>query len=127
MDMQERELVLKSYKDIADGKGRDCNDFFDELENRYLEKEDKDLISIEKWYYDCISNNEELNRMVYKIAKKMLNHRSGTLYEDMYWIDIDTGEIVASEVNQKVEKGIKYSKATLREIKKHKNILKILI
>ena len=48
MDMKERELVLKSYKDIADGKGRDCNDFFDELENRYLEKEDKDLISIEK-------------------------------------------------------------------------------
>lgn len=48
MDMQERELVLESYKDIALGKGRDCNDFFDELENRYLEKEDKDLISIEK-------------------------------------------------------------------------------
>ena len=75
--------------------------------------------------FDCISNNEELNRMVYKIAKKMLNHRSGTLYEDMYWIDIDTGEIIASEVNQKIEKGIKYSKATLREIKKHKNILVI--
>ena len=52
--------------------------------------------------FNCISNNEVLNRTVYKIAKKMLNHRSGTLYEDMYWIDIDTGEIVASEVNQKV-------------------------
>ena len=75
--------------------------------------------------FNCISNNEVLNRTVYKIAKKMLNHRSGTLYEDMYWIDIDTGEIVASEVNQKVEKGIKYSKATLREIKNHKNILVI--
>ena len=73
--------------------------------------------------FDCISNNEELNRTVYKIAKKMLNHRSGTLYEDMYWIDIDTGEIVASEVNQKVEKGIWYSKSTLREIEKHKNLL----
>lgn len=73
--------------------------------------------------FDCVSNNEELNRTVYKIAKKMLNHRSGTLYEDMYWIDIDTGEIVASEVNQKVEKGIWYSKSTLREIEKHKNLL----
>lgn len=75
--------------------------------------------------FNNLSDNEELNRIVYKIAKKMLNHRSGTLLEDMYWIDIDTGEIIASETNQKVEKQIKYSKATLREIKKHKNILVI--
>ena len=35
--MQERELVLKSYEDIAAGKGRDSNEFFDELELRYAE------------------------------------------------------------------------------------------
>ncbi len=33
---QVREMVLESYHDIADGKGRDCNEFFDELEKRYL-------------------------------------------------------------------------------------------
>lgn len=49
--------------------------------------------------FNNLSDNEELNRIVYKIAKKMLNHRSGTLLEDMYWIDIDTGEIIASETN----------------------------
>lgn len=32
---QIRELVMKSYHDIAVGKGRDCNEFFDELEQRY--------------------------------------------------------------------------------------------
>lgn len=30
-----REMVLESYYDIAAGKGRDCNEFFDELEQRY--------------------------------------------------------------------------------------------
>lgn len=32
---QIREMVLRSYRDIAAGKGRDCNEFFDELEQRY--------------------------------------------------------------------------------------------
>ena len=33
--MQVRKMVLESYQDIAAGKGRDCNEFFDELEKRY--------------------------------------------------------------------------------------------
>lgn len=32
---QVREMVMESYHDIAAGKGRDCNEFFDELEKRY--------------------------------------------------------------------------------------------
>ena len=31
-----REMVLESYRDIAAGKGRDCNEFFDELEKKYF-------------------------------------------------------------------------------------------
>lgn len=32
---QIREMVMESYRDIAAGKGRDSNEFFDELEKRY--------------------------------------------------------------------------------------------
>ncbi|TCS77703.1 hypothetical protein [Muricomes intestini] len=32
---QVREMVLESYRDIAVGKGRDHNEFFNELEKRY--------------------------------------------------------------------------------------------
>ena len=32
---QVREMVLESYSDIITGKGRDCNEFLDELEQRY--------------------------------------------------------------------------------------------
>ena len=32
---QIREMVMESYCDIVAGKGRDCNEFFEELEKRY--------------------------------------------------------------------------------------------
>ena len=32
---QVREMVMEIYRDIATGKGRNCNEFFDELEKRY--------------------------------------------------------------------------------------------
>ncbi len=32
---QVREMVMESFRDIAAGKGRDYNEFFDELEKRY--------------------------------------------------------------------------------------------
>ena len=43
--------------------------------------------------FDLISDNEELNKTLYLLAKKMLEHRAGTLFEDMYWIDPDTAQI----------------------------------
>lgn len=32
---QIRKMVMESYRDIEAGKGRDCNEFFEELEKRY--------------------------------------------------------------------------------------------
>lgn len=32
---QVRDMAMESCRDIADGKGRDCNEFFVELEKRY--------------------------------------------------------------------------------------------
>lgn len=75
--------------------------------------------------FDCISDNRELSRILYKVAKKMLEHRSGTKYEDMYWVDLDTLNIIAKETNVTVEKKIVYSAATERAIKKYNNLLTI--
>ena len=49
--------------------------------------------------FDSLSDSKELNRLVYQLAKKMLEHRAGTEYEDMYWIDLDTLTVVAEELN----------------------------
>lgn len=75
--------------------------------------------------FDGISNDKALNRKVYQITKKMLEHRSGTLLEDMYWIDIDSLEVVASETEQKIENRIKYSRATKKAIAQNDNLLVI--
>lgn len=40
----------------------------------------------------------------------MLEHRSGTLFEDMYWLDPDTAEIKAKELDGDVEEKVDYSK-----------------
>ena len=75
--------------------------------------------------FDCVSEDKRLNRLIYVISKEMLKHRSGTLYEDMYWIDIDTCQVIAKEINSKFEHKVIYSKATKKAIKKYKHILTI--
>lgn len=55
----------------------------------------------------------------------MLIHRSGTLYEDMYWIDLDTIQIVGREVERDIEEAVQYSRRTEIVIKQHKNLLTI--
>lgn len=75
--------------------------------------------------YNLISNNEYLNRLLYKIAKTILNHRSGSEFEDMYWIDPMSLEIVAKEVSQIKEKSVAYSKKTQKYVKRNKGLITI--
>lgn len=75
--------------------------------------------------FDCISDNLKLNRLLYSLAKQMLEHRSGTLYEDMYWIDLDTIKVVASELTSNIEEQISYSKNTIKTVQTHNNLLTI--
>ena len=47
--------------------------------------------------FDKISASPKLNRLLYQLSKKMLEHRSGTEYEDMYWIDPQSIAVIAEE------------------------------
>ena len=66
--------------------------------------------------FDNITDDPEVNKTLYDCAKKALAHRSGTLYEDMYWIDTDTGDVVASETAGNIEQRVKYSAATQKTV-----------
>lgn len=68
--------------------------------------------------FDLISNSSELNRLLYRLSKQMLLHRTGTKYEDMYWIDIDEIKVVASELESTVEESITYSETTRNFVRK---------
>ena len=75
--------------------------------------------------FDYISDNNRLNRLLYVLSKEMLKHRSGTLYEDMYWIDLDTCQEIAKEIDCKLEHKVTYSKSTKKAIKKYPHIVTI--
>ena len=67
--------------------------------------------------FDKITDNKDVNRIIYSKAKEMLLHRSGTLYEDMYWFDADTGKIIAKEIDSSEEEQILYSESISKAIK----------
>lgn len=71
--------------------------------------------------FDNISDDKKLNKLLYMLAKRMLLHRNGTLYEDMYWIDYDEIDVVAKEIDSQIERKIIYSSATKKVIETYKN------
>lgn len=73
--------------------------------------------------FDKITDNKKVSRVLYSKAKEMLQHRSGTKIEDMYWIDDNTGEIVASALNEQKESGVYYSDAINRKIQGKNNLI----
>ena len=77
--------------------------------------------------FDNLTPNDEVNRVLYAKAKEMLKHRSGTLYEDMYWIDGDTGKIIAKEINSETEQQVIYSNATKKSVASYKGVNLIAI
>lgn len=75
--------------------------------------------------FDKITDNKDVARTLYSKAKEMLNHRSGTLIEDMYWIDGDTGKVVASILNETIESGILYTAQVKNAIQGKNNIISL--
>ncbi len=73
--------------------------------------------------FDKITNDGKVNHILYIKAKEMLFHRRGTLYEDMYWIDGNTGEIVAGVLDAKEEKRIDYPEHVINIIRGKNNLI----
>jgi hypothetical protein len=49
--------------------------------------------------FDIATDNTKVNKVLYDSAKEILFDRSGTHYESMYWIDGETGKIIAKFLN----------------------------
>lgn len=73
--------------------------------------------------FDKITNNADLSILLYSKAKEMLIHRSGTLYEDMYWIDSEKVDIITREINSFEEEQILYSESINRAIVGNNNVI----
>ena len=66
--------------------------------------------------FDSIIDNAAVSRILYSKAKEMLLHRSGTLFEDMYWFDGASGAVLASVLDETAEEQIGYTTAVARAI-----------
>lgn len=73
--------------------------------------------------FDNITDNPKVNKTLYDCAKAALKHRSGTEFEDMYWIDGDTGEIIKSALDEKEPRGVAYSDSINKAIRGRKNLV----
>lgn len=73
--------------------------------------------------FDSITDNISVNRVLYAKSKEILNHRSGTKFEDMYWINGTTGMVIASALNEQKESGIQYTDAILKAISGKPNLI----
>lgn len=73
--------------------------------------------------YDNATDNPAVNKTLYDCAKRALKHRSGTVFEDMYWIDGDTGEVILEVTDSKIPRGIAYTDKIRNAIKDRTNIV----
>ena len=73
--------------------------------------------------FDEISMSPKLNRLLYQLSKKMLEHRTGTKYEDMYWIDPKSVTVIAEETEKQSEGKIEYTENVISKIKKYDNLI----
>lgn len=75
--------------------------------------------------FDNATSNPDVNKSLYNYSKTALKHRSGTKYEDMYWIDSNSGKVVLSVTDSTEESAIIYSDRIKSTLKKNKNIISL--
>lgn len=75
--------------------------------------------------FDQITSDKQINRLIYKVAKEMLCHRSGTEYEDMYWLDAKTGTVIYAQKEEKRKLGIVHTRRICKILKNREHIIGI--
>ncbi len=75
--------------------------------------------------FDSITDSKTVNRVLYSKAKEMLLHRSGTILEDMYWIDKETGNVVAciTDQGEEIQSRIEYTQAVRKVIANRNDLI----
>lgn len=67
-----------------------------------------------------ITDNPKVNQALLECSRAAIAHRNGTLYEDMYLINGNTGEIMASQLNTPSEQSINHNEEMKKALIKAK-------
>lgn len=72
--------------------------------------------------FDNATDDPDVNKSLYDCAKSALKHRSGTVFEDMFWID-NSGKVVLSVTNSTDERAIIYTEKMKSVIKSKSGLI----
>lgn len=75
--------------------------------------------------YDNATDNQSVNKSLYDCAKQALKHRSGTSFEDMYWIDGNSGTVLMSVTDSTDERTIRYTDRIKKVIRANNSIVTV--
>ena len=75
--------------------------------------------------FDELTKSPKLNRLIYNMAKKMLFHRSGTKFEDMCWIDMETEKVICCKFNEHITQTIQMTDTISKKLSKYNQIIPI--
>lgn len=75
--------------------------------------------------FDELTKSPKLNRLIYNMAKKMLFHRSGTKFEDMCWIDMETEKVICCKFNEHKTQTIQMTDTISKKLSKYNQIIPI--
>lgn len=112
--MKEKSIILLKTEDESQRYGRSRDTA---INHSYINGGDY------RKKFDQISASPKMNRLLYRLSKKILKHRSGTEFEDMYWIDTENVVIVAEETGSRSRGKIEYTEKLISKIKKYNNLL----
>lgn len=75
--------------------------------------------------FNNATDNPDVNKSLYNCSKEALKHRSGTVYEDMYWLDSKSGNVLLSITDSTDERAIVYTEKIKRAISGRSDIITI--
>ena len=68
--------------------------------------------------FNGITGSEKADKAIAREAQRMLNHRSGSNYEDLAFIDMDSGRVIKRITDRKEVRSVPYDKSTISLIEK---------
>ena len=75
--------------------------------------------------FDSATDVPEVNRSIYQCSKAALKHRSGSVFEDMYWIDGKNGKVILSVTDSSDERAIIYTDNIKKTISGYNDIITV--
>ena len=75
--------------------------------------------------FDNLTDSKVINKLIYKNAKEMLFHRSGTMFEDMCWVSPTEEKVVYRKMDETRQRMIRVDDSIAKILSKYSDLIPI--